>query len=179
VLRQIVESPAIASCVGVASTDCSYIIASFKDAPVHREAGHEALSSVVKIGTSEVNILFHNTVLNQRTEIRSIFGISPLHLEPVKYVDYAVGAEVRPHTDTIQSDNPRLITAIMYLNDNYDDGRLYFPSIGFYRKPEAGELLLFPSMLIHAVEKVATNRKHILVSFLHMRPYIPGKGDGG
>lgn len=46
--------------------------------------------------------------------------------------------------------------SIMYLNDNYDGGELYFPAYGIDFQPKAGTLAFFPSSTyyVHGVKEV-------------------------
>lgn len=41
------------------------------------------------------------------------------------------------------------ITTIMYINDDYQDGEIYFEEFDYSYKPVSGELLLFPSYFLH------------------------------
>ena len=41
------------------------------------------------------------------------------------------------------------LTTIMYVNDDYQEGEIYFEQFDYAYKPVAGELLLFPSYFLH------------------------------
>ncbi len=42
------------------------------------------------------------------------------------------------------------LTTIMYINDDYQEGEIYFEQFDYLYKPVPGELLLFPSYFLHA-----------------------------
>lgn len=57
---------------------------------------------------------------------------------------YVEGSEYKLHVD----DNPavrRHLSAILYLNDDYEGGELHFPRHDLKIKPKAGDVILFPS----------------------------------
>ena len=41
------------------------------------------------------------------------------------------------------------LTTIMYINDDYHEGEIYFEQFDYLYKPVSGELLLFPSYFLH------------------------------
>jgi hypothetical protein len=63
-----------------------------------------------------------------------------------------------PHQDDRHPDgspNPtpyREWAGVIYLNDDYEGGRLYFPETNVYYKPVVGSLVLFPAVTKHGVE---------------------------
>lgn len=53
------------------------------------------------------------------------------------------GVELKAHSD--QSTDPSIFyAAILYINDDYNGGELYFKNFDFKIKPKAGSLMLFP-----------------------------------
>ena len=57
--------------------------------------------------------------------------------------------------------------SILYLNDDYEGGELYFPEHGVEFKPKAMSLVLFPGGVenIHGVRKITKNQRYTMVSF--------------
>ena len=51
----------------------------------------------------------------------------------------------------------------MYLNDNYEGGEIEFPNQKVKIKPEAGSILIFPSMnpYIHESKPTSKNEKYV------------------
>lgn len=65
----------------------------------------------------------------------------------------------------------RVLSAICYLNDNYEGGELEFPNFGIKIKPQAGMLLLFPSnyAYAHIAHPVISGLKYALVTWIRDR----------
>lgn len=59
-------------------------------------------------------------------------------------------------------------TAIIYLNDNYDGGNLYFPDYGIEIQHSAGQLVYFPANTeyAHGVSEVKKNTRWNLITHL-------------
>lgn len=69
----------------------------------------------------------------------------------------------------------RVLSALLYLNDDYVGGEITFPHIGFSKKPEAGSLIFFPSnfVFVHEVNAVTEGTRYALPNWYHNRttPY--------
>jgi predicted 2-oxoglutarate/Fe(II)-dependent dioxygenase YbiX len=66
----------------------------------------------------------------------------------------------------------RALSAICYLNDDYEGGEIEFPEFKVKIKPEAGMLILFPSNFAykHTAYPVTKGTKYALVTWIHDRP---------
>jgi hypothetical protein len=78
------------------------------------------------------------------------------------------GVELKAHTD--QDTDPSIrYAAILYLNDDYVDGELFFPINGLEFKPEPGTMLIFPGNADynHGVKHVGAGPiRYVLVGFI-------------
>jgi hypothetical protein len=78
------------------------------------------------------------------------------------------GVELKAHTD--QHTDPSIkYAAILYLNDDYVDGELFFVNSGLELKPKPGSLVLFPGNdeYNHGVRHVGAGPiRYVLVSFI-------------
>ena len=64
--------------------------------------------------------------------------------EPLQVLKYSAGQEYRPHFDAIDgADNQRILTFLVYLNDDFDGGETFFVSSGLKVKGRKGDGLLF------------------------------------
>ena len=64
--------------------------------------------------------------------------------EPLQILRYRPGQEYRPHFDAIEgADNQRILTFLVYLNDDYRGGETRFESTGIEFKGRKGDGLLF------------------------------------
>jgi hypothetical protein len=78
------------------------------------------------------------------------------------------GVELKSHTD--QHTDPSIVYAtIIYLNDDYIDGELFFPNLDIKLKPKSGTLLFFPGNeeYQHGVKHVGEGPiRYVLVGFI-------------
>jgi hypothetical protein len=78
------------------------------------------------------------------------------------------GVELKSHTD--QHTDPSIqYASIIYLNDNYNAGEIFFENLGINIKPSAGSLLLFPGNdeHEHGVRHVKKGPiRYVLVGFI-------------
>jgi Rps23 Pro-64 3,4-dihydroxylase Tpa1-like proline 4-hydroxylase len=65
----------------------------------------------------------------------------------------------------------RVLSALLYLNDDYEGGNIRFPHAGIDIKPEAGSLLFFPSnfVYVHEVDAVTSGTRYSLPNWYHNR----------
>ncbi len=84
-----------------------------------------------------------------------------------------VGGFASPHSDNSDFDgnpNPFQINkyvGILYLNDNYEGGELYFPEHNISFKPNAYSYICFPGGVenIHGVSEITSGTRYTMVSF--------------
>lgn len=91
--------------------------------------------------------------------------------EPLQVLRYLPGQEYRPHFDALsQSENQRVLTFLVYLNDRYEGGGTRFMKSGLTVKGSKGDALLFRNAddsgrpdpnSQHAGEPVTTGEKYI------------------
>lgn len=61
----------------------------------------------------------------------------------------------------------RDVSLLIYLDDDYEGGELYFPRFDFRLRPRTGMLVLFPSdaRYAHCAEPVIRGERHVIVSW--------------
>jgi predicted 2-oxoglutarate/Fe(II)-dependent dioxygenase YbiX len=99
------------------------------------------------------------------------YGINEtLQHEQYSILKYSGGQEYKSHYDG-GSDIGRCISALVYLNDDYEGGELEFPNFKIKIKPEAGMLVLFPSNFAytHVAHPVTDGIKYALVTWIRDR----------
>lgn len=82
-------------------------------------------------------------------------------------VHWPVGKSMDVHGDSHYLDGSeglfpwRVVSGVLYLNDDYSGGETYFPKQGVQVKPEAGKLVLFLSNLDypHGVKTISDNER--------------------
>lgn len=86
---------------------------------------------------------------------------------------WETGGMVEEHSDTsdlygnLNENSSNKYTVILYLNDDYDGGELYFTQHNIRIKPEAGSALTFPGdhTNIHGVSEVTKGLRYTIVSW--------------
>jgi hypothetical protein len=102
------------------------------------------------------------------SDYASSWGIEIHYYQDLNFVRYvAPTGYFAPHID----DSPhtvRSVSAVLYLNDNYDGGELLFTRLDNLKvKPKPGDLVVFPSTYLyeHKSEVVTRGTKYCVVSF--------------
>lgn len=106
-----------------------------------------------------------------------IFVPKMITREPSNLLAHPVGSYMIPHVDIVgytQELNYNLedyinkwsghLSSVIYLNDNYDGGELYFPDHNIEIKPEAGDYITWPGnkWYQHGVKTVKGNVRYTL-----------------
>lgn len=91
-------------------------------------------------------------------------GLMPGKMSPIGISKYHAGSGMGPHTDQ----GPlAYISAVFYLNDNYEGGELEFPNQQVKIKPTANSIIVFPSVepFVHDPKTVISGEKYIAPAF--------------
>ena len=90
------------------------------------------------VGTEDLAV----NAINRR--IAAISSTRPEQAEPLQVFRYGVGGEFRPHFDSVrEGGNQRILTALVYLSDDYEGGETRFLRVGLDFRGARGDLLLF------------------------------------
>ncbi len=99
---------------------------------------------------AEVRALMHRTRVRTIERIRAHYAeAAPLYSDGVQLVCWPEGIAMPPHADNAQLDGRpnetphRDYASVIYLNENFAAGELYFPRTGMQIKPRAGMLVAF------------------------------------
>lgn len=71
------------------------------------------------------------------------------YMEAVNFVRYTEGDHFAVHADHGFS-YVCTVSTVMYLNDDYEGGELWFPHIDYKYFPKRGDLIIFPSTYVYA-----------------------------
>lgn len=103
--------------------------------------------------------------------------------EPLTVLRYAPGQQYRLHHDCLPGEaNQRAMTAIVYLNDDYDGGATQFPAIDTEFRGRTGDAILFANTLAdggvdersrHAGLPVTRGEKWICTRWIRARDFDP------
>ena len=102
-------------------------------------------------------------------------GISLEYWEAFNFIKYGPGQHFQEHSDHGYS-YVSVLSAVGYLNDDYEGGELYFPKFNLKIKPKAGDLYLFPSSFIysHIAMPVISGTKYSIVTMLDYNSFSHG-----
>lgn len=82
---------------------------------------------------------------------------------------YDVGAYMGPHIDVSRKEKST-VSMVIYLNDNYEGGKINFPELGLSVKPEAGSAVVFESSsILHEPEATKSGVKYVIPLFFYKR----------
>ena len=96
-----------------------------------------------------------------------------LYTDTYNLAKWRVGDLQHPHADAEEPDGRphpfpwREYGCMLYLNDSFEGGEIYFPNQGIELKPEPGMLAFFPGTLeyLHGVREVTEGTRYTLASF--------------
>lgn len=123
--------------------------------------------------TGEILTLFIE-IYTQR--LSPFYGVQFEWFERPQILRYRAGGRYDPHADADDIDqqtgqwvrvHDRDISVLLYLNDDYEGGKISFESIGFSIQPKAGMLLAFPSdyRYLHAAQPTTSGIRYVIVSW--------------
>jgi predicted 2-oxoglutarate/Fe(II)-dependent dioxygenase YbiX len=118
-----------------------------------------------------INNIFYSLLLAASNSYAERYQIhEPLFHEGYNVLRYSDGEEYKPHYDG-GTDIGRSISAITYLNGDYEGGELEFVNFGIKIKPEPGMLILFPSNYAyrHVAHPVTKGTKYAIVTWIRDR----------
>ena len=117
--------------------------------------------------------------INRR--IAAFSGTSVAQGEPLQLLSYRPGAEYRAHLDAVGGEeNQRILTAIVYLTDDYQGGETAFLRTGFTIRGRAGDAILFRNVTpdgrpdpqsLHAGRPVEAGVKLIATRWIRRAPF--------
>jgi Rps23 Pro-64 3,4-dihydroxylase Tpa1-like proline 4-hydroxylase len=127
------------------------------------------LRNVVVMGPLDIPELaeeYKSFLLNKiMHHVENIWGIKNLKITGLQIAKYVSGSHIKPHHDTAVGSYARCVTALLYLNNEYEGGELLLPDFDFEYTPKAGELIFMPSEYLHAVKPVLSGVRYCFVAF--------------
>ena len=106
---------------------------------------------------------------------KQFWNFDVTHSNQSEYLRYDKSGHFSSHIDTIMAEmtnQTRKLTIITILNNDYEGGKLYLNYGGkTYPKLEPGDVLIFPSFLLHGVEPVTSGIRRSIVTWL-VGPYF-------
>jgi prolyl 4-hydroxylase len=151
------KSPLVRHLPGLASKEvCEWMIERARGrltrATVYDAAKHEDSANETRTNTLALFNLTNSDLVSVliQTQICANTGVSFRQLEPLSVLHYDVGEEIIEHFDFVDPDAPssydqqvaeygqRILTYLLYLNDDYTGGETEMPAIGISHKGTLG-----------------------------------------
>jgi hypothetical protein len=90
---------------------------------------------------------------------------------------YEKGGYLPAHQD--HGVSSRVLSSVMYLNDDYEGGEMIFQNSGISIKPEAGSIIYFPSnfLYVHEVAEIKSGTRYSMPHWYH-NMHTPIKSTG-
>jgi Rps23 Pro-64 3,4-dihydroxylase Tpa1-like proline 4-hydroxylase len=87
----------------------------------------------------------------------------------IHLLKYGVGGHLPAHSD--QGISTRVLSSVMYLNDDYEGGEIEFINSGVRIKPQAGSVIFFPSnfLYVHEVHPITDGFRYSMPHWYHNR----------
>jgi len=125
-----------------------------------------------------------------QARIAAACGVDRRQLEPLAILHYAPGQQIADHFDFVDPDRTpdyaaevarngqRIITFLLYLNDDYSGGETEFPRLGIRHRGRTGDALLFVNAFgdlspdkrtLHAGRPANQGEKWIVSQFIRSR----------
>ena len=113
---------------------------------------------------AELKNIYNDTATAIRacmTDYQSRYNINMEYMEAINFVRYGANQHFQVHTDHGFS-YTCTVSSVAYFNDDYEGGELWFPYLDLTFKPEAGDIVMFPSTFIyaHAAKPVISGVKY-------------------
>jgi prolyl 4-hydroxylase len=182
----------------ISASVCQWIIDQARGrlvrARVYDAANSKDLISVTRTNSAATRNLAEVELLDLLLQARmsAACRIPMRNMEAPAVLHYAVGEQITDHFDFVDPDTPnytqelarngqRVVTFLVYLNDDYEGGVTGFPTLGFSHKGRRGEGLYFvnalPDMqpdlrMLHTGSPPTRGEKWIVSQFIRSRETI-------
>jgi hypothetical protein len=164
--------------------ECDSIVHSLKNidhwinAQVRREITNGEYDSVIKPDVRSASILKSahapgivrafdeklNTVI--KPLVKEIWSVNLSEHSGTQILRYAPGGHYLPHRDSGLDLEDRYFTVLCYLNEDFEGGTTWFPSLSYSTVPKCGKAILFPSKYFHCAHPVISGEKYVMVSWI-------------
>jgi hypothetical protein len=130
-------------------------------------------------------------ILLLRARIAALVSLPTSFMEPPQVFHYAAGQEIKPHYDYVYVGSEghgqkgaytseRVVSVLIYLNDDFQGGELEFPLVGLRHRGKKGDAVFFANvdaagkpdrLSLHAGRPVSGGEKWLLSQWIHDQPF--------
>lgn len=132
----------------------------------------------------EVGLLLYNVRQRVKTKAEELYpNDSPIYPDMFQIVKWPEGYEQDPHHDDMKGYagtdwfHHRKYGSVLYLNDDYEGGKTYYPQHNISITPKSGSLVIHPGDIgyVHGVTEVKNNTRYTLAGFwTYEKEYFDG-----
>jgi prolyl 4-hydroxylase len=196
--QQICDSPRVWRADGFATpAQCDKLIAlaqgKLAPAKMYDRARHTVQFNAIRTNSEFLFDITHANVMLvlMRIKIGLLVSLPVPHMEPPQILHYAPGQELRAHYDFLRDsgqagygrngsyNGDRVVTFLIYLNDNYEGGNTEFVKAGLRYNGRKGDALFFTNlrdgkpdpMSLHCGTPVTQGEKWLFSQWIHDRPF--------
>jgi hypothetical protein len=125
----------------------------------------------------EILDVFRDSLQDYISELSLSISVDHIDLGGIPIREYCEGSEMSSHNDGygFVSENgvnvKPYITLLLYFNDNYQGGEIYFPDHSVSIKPKAGSVVIFPSNFNHGVKLVSSGSRYLTSVYVYEKPF--------
>ena len=94
----------------------------------------------------EINTILKKAIIDASNLYANEYHLDLGILMPISISKYETSKSMGPHVDDYNDDENPNISVVLYLNDDYEGGQLHFKEQNVTIKPEAGSIVIFPSV---------------------------------
>lgn len=177
-----VEEPLIVVLDNVASEkECDRIITTSQDRLERSKIGQARETNEMRTSSGMFFEENENTLIHRMERRLSVIMNVPFeHAEGLQVLRYQPGQEYKPHHDYFkQSDNNRISTIVLYLNDVEEGGETLFPHLGLSVTPKKGMAVYFEyfyqdallnEKTLHSGNPVVQGEKWVATQWMRRKP---------
>lgn len=127
----------------------------------------QAEDSVYGSVQSILSRTFYDGFTAFENDYKATYGAATDWHDQYGILKYGVGQKFTNHIDD-HRDYHRRISTLYYLNDDYEGGEINFPRFNVTYKPNANEMIIFPSTYVynHSVNEVTKGTRYAVVSWM-------------
>jgi len=148
---------------------------------VHPTSGQLVPDPIRTSTSAPFPFVFEDPVIHAiNRRIAAITGTTYEQGEPVQVLRYRPGERYKLHNDALpHTDNQRVLTLLVYLNEDYSGGATSFPEIDLAHRGKSGDAIIFRNVdgdgrpdpkSRHSGEQVTAGEKFILSKWIRSKP---------
>ena len=147
-------------------------------AEIRLETGPGQYGSFTRLDTRSARILTSSRAeqLHQQFDMRidkvinpfikHVWGVDLPEHSGTQILRYPPGGHYIVHQDAGADLRDRYFTVVCYLNDDFEGGDTWFPSLNYSAIPKTGKAIVFPAEFWHCAQPVIRGEKYVIVSWI-------------